>query len=210
MTGNGGGGSILPIAGLSGGGIVGGLLRRGGRTFDNSTGAQVPATPDLSTAQSAAPVQPRTVGPVDYSRFYSSPDYQFALTEGLKGVENSAAARGGLYSGNAMRALQERGAGIASQQYGNYVNRLAALAGIGQSATQTGAQLGAQMSGNVSNLLAAQGDARASGIAGSANAWGSALGTIGSLGYDYFRNRSPVNNGTMALNYGGPGYERRV
>jgi hypothetical protein len=105
-----------------------------------------------------------------------------------------------------MRALQERGAGIASQQYGNYVNRLAALAGIGQSATQTGAQLGAQMSGNVSNLLAAQGDARASGVAGSANAWGNALGTIGSLGYDYFRNRSPVNSGTQAFNYRGGVY----
>jgi hypothetical protein len=197
-----------PVVGSIPGGMAGAIVARDlrgrsdprGRVFDNNTGAQIPATPDLSTAQSAAPAAPvRSAGPIDYSRFYSSPDYQFALTEGLKGVENSAAARGGLYSGNAMRALQERGAGIASQQYGNYVNRLAALAGIGQSATQSGAQLGAQMSGNVSNLLAGQGDARASGIVGQTNAWGGAINQLGTIAGDYFKPKKDM----YAMNYTG-------
>lgn len=133
----------------------------------------------------------------DFSSFFNSPDYQFNFSEGLRGVQNSAAARGGLYSGQALKALQERGAGIASQQFGNYTNRLAALAGIGQTATNTGATLGANMASNVGNLLAAQGDARASGIAGSANAWGNTIGTLGGYAADYLRNRrdplTPIN-----------------
>ena len=125
----------------------------------------------------------------DYSTFTNSPDYKFNMQEGLRAVEGGAAARGGLYSGATMRALQERGAGIASQQYGNYTNRLAALAGVGQSATNSMAGYGSQASGNIGNLISAQGDARASGIANNANVWGNTLGDVAAYGYDWYTNR---------------------
>lgn len=118
-------------------------------------------------------------GTPDYSAFYNSPDYQFARTEGQRGVEQSAAARGGATSGNALRALSEFNQGLASQQYGNYFSRLSNLAGIGQSASNSVSQAGQNTANNVSNNLLYSGDARASGIINSANAWSTGLSQLG-------------------------------
>jgi hypothetical protein len=106
----------------------------------------------------------------DPNGYTASPDYNYVRNEALRGVEGSAAARGGLYSGNTMRALQDRAAGVASQDYGNWFNREASLAGVGQASAQSLGSLGQQNSTNVSNLLNQQGNARASGIEGQTNA----------------------------------------
>jgi hypothetical protein len=124
------------------------------------------STPVASSQQITAP---------DYSDFYNSPDYAFTRSEGLRGVQQSAAARGGAYSGNALRGITDYASGLASQQFGNYSNRLASLAGVGQSANGTLAATGAQASGNIGNALMAGGDARASGIMGAANSWTGAI-----------------------------------
>ena len=115
-----------------------------------------------STTQADAP---------DYSSFYASPDYNFARTEGQRGVEQSAAARGGAASGNALKALSQYNQGLASQQYGNYYNRISQLAGFGQNANQTGAQSASNYANMYGQNALAAGDARASGLVGSSNAW---------------------------------------
>lgn len=117
----------------------------------------------------------------DYSAFEKSPDYLYAKDQALKGVEGSAAARGGLYSGNNLRALETTGAGLASQNLGNYRNSLFNQIGIGQQATNvlTNATLGT--ASNVGNNLIGAGDARASGIIGQGNAYGGALQDLGSI-----------------------------
>lgn len=51
------------------------------------------------------------------------PGYQFRLDQGLKGVENSASARGGVFSGAAGKALENYGQDYASGEYGNAFNR---------------------------------------------------------------------------------------
>lgn len=122
----------------------------------------------------------------DYSAFYQSPDYQFRMNEGLNAVQGSAAARGGLYSGNALRGIQDYGQGLAAGEFGNYVNRQLALAGMGQAATTQAGQ-GALMTGaNVGNLLVGQGNARASGIVGQTNAITGGLNDLASL-YGMYR-----------------------
>ena len=68
----------------------------------------------------------------DFSAFTQSPDYQFALDEGFKAMDRSAASRGRLYSGGYGQDLTKYGQGLATQNYGNYYNRLAALANVGQ------------------------------------------------------------------------------
>ena len=120
------------------------------------------STPVASSQQSTAP---------DYSDFYSSPDYDFTRKEGMRGIQQTAAARGGAFSGNALRGLSDYTSGLASQQFGNYANRLASLAGIGQSATGSTASAGQSAANGISNGLMAAGDARASGIMGAANSW---------------------------------------
>lgn len=66
--------------------------------------------------------------------FQESPGYQFRLEQGQQALERSQAARGGLLSGRAALEAQRFGQGEASAEYGNYVNRLQSLAGMGQSA----------------------------------------------------------------------------
>jgi hypothetical protein len=67
--------------------------------------------------------------------FEADPSYGFRLSEGLKALERSAAARGGLMSGGTGKALQRYGQDMASQEYGNAFQRFqqdrAARAGLG-------------------------------------------------------------------------------
>lgn len=76
-----------------------------------------------------APVQ--AVNPNDYA--FKAPTfeevqrqdhgYQFRLQEGLKALQASRAAKGGLLSGGALRGAQQYAQGLASQEYGNAYNR---------------------------------------------------------------------------------------
>jgi hypothetical protein len=109
-------------------------------------------------------------------RFWASPDYNFNRNEQLRGVEQSAAARGGAFSGNALRAYGERASNLASGEFGNYFNRLATLAGFGQNATGQAGQAVGNATQNSTNLLLGQGDARASGIMGGVNSLTNAIG----------------------------------
>jgi hypothetical protein len=93
----------------------------------------------------------------------------------MRGIERSAAARGGATGGNALRALTEFNQGMASQQFGDFYNRTAARAGVGQTTANNLATLGQNSANSISGLLQAGGDARASGIMGQANSIGGAL-----------------------------------
>lgn len=53
----------------------------------------------------------------------NTPGYQFGLNQGVDTVQNNAAARGGLLSGNALRAVNEYGQDYASGKYSDYYNR---------------------------------------------------------------------------------------
>lgn len=102
-------------------------------------------------------------GPADYSAFQDSPDYKFSFDEGTRAVNAGLAARGLSNSGRAMKELTRYGQGMASQQLGNYVNRLAAMAGVGQTATNQTGNLGANAATSAGQTTQAAGDARASG-----------------------------------------------
>ena len=56
--------------------------------------------------------------------FLSSPQYQFLQKQGQQALDRSAAARGMGYSGAQMKAAQQFGQGLASQQYDTEYNRL--------------------------------------------------------------------------------------
>jgi len=122
----------------------------------------------------------------------NNPQYQFLQKQGMQALDRSAAARGMGYSGAQLKALNEYGQGLASQQYdkeydraaqeyANYYNRLASLSQGGQQAAQSLGGLGSNYSANAANTLGAlssqlqnnigQGaNARASGYIGKANA----------------------------------------
>jgi hypothetical protein len=125
---------------------------------------------------------------VGMEQFQQDPGYAFRLSEGQKALDRSAAARGGLISGGALRAATRYGQDMGSQEYQNAFNRyqiernaqlapLQSLAGIGQTtATQLG-QTGAANAANVGNYLTGGAAAQAAGQVGQANALTGGLGT---------------------------------
>jgi hypothetical protein len=177
-----------------------GTLRPGGANgrFLNDAGVDINAIRQQRNQQSQAAQTP--AGP-DMSAFFESPGYQFRRQEGTRGLERSAASRGGAFSGNALRALNEFNSGLASQEFGNYFNQLASIAGIGQTATNQTAAYGANYANQAGRNALAAGEARASGIIGQGNAIGQGVSDLaGAYGY-YSMNRNRVPGG-----YGGTGY----
>lgn len=124
------------------------------------------------------------------SDFQADPGYQFRMSEGLKGVEGGAAARGGLLSGGALKAIQKYGQDLGSQEYGaaygrfnadqtNKYNKLAGMVNSGQGATNQISNAAGQYATNTASNNAATGNAQAAGSIAQGNAWQGALGTIG-------------------------------
>jgi len=125
--------------------------------------------------------------PFGMSDFQADPGYAFRMKEGLKGLDQQAAARGGLISGNALRGAQQYGQDLGSQEYQNAYNRyqtnranvlnpLQSLLGQGQSSANTLGSAGQTYASNAGSTMMAAGNARASGYTNSADAWNRALG----------------------------------
>jgi hypothetical protein len=144
----------------------------------------------------------------------AEPGYQFGLRQGRDALEGSAAAGGGLYSGQAAKELMQYGNDYgttkfndafnrAETSFGNRWGRLAGLAGVGQSATQQTTDAGARYAANVGNI--AMGNANAQGAAGiaQANIWGSGMNQLTSLMGRY--GGGGGTGGDMGIQQFGPG-----
>jgi len=95
----------------------------------------------------------------------TDPGYGFRLSEGLKALERSAAARGGLLSGGTGKALTRFGQDFASQEYQNAYNR--ALTGYNAATQREQEQYGRALTGyNALTSREAQQYNRLAGLAG--------------------------------------------
>lgn len=129
--------------------------------------------------------------------FEKDPGYQFRMDEGNKAVEAGAAARNGLLSGAAMKAMQKYSQGFASNEYGNaynrftgdqqnMYNRLAQMAGTGQQQINDTAQMNQAGLNNASGYRMDAANAKASGIMGASNARQSGYQAIGNTLMDAY------------------------
>lgn len=104
-------------------------------------------------------------GPEGYQRalaaFQESPGYQFQFDEGMRAVNAGAAAQGMSNSGATLKALQARGQQLANLDFGQYYNRLAGIAQIGQSSAAQVGSAGVQTAGGIANTMASAGTAQA-------------------------------------------------
>ena len=164
------------MQGLSGGGSFFGQVGDVFRQVNNGNAANTGGG-----ANTGNPAQSSYV-PADFSDFYNSPDYQFAYDEGMRATNQSLARQGLSGSGAAMKKLTRFGQGLASQQLGSYKNSLAALAGVGQSATGQLSQLGANTANNISASQLRAGDARGSAYLNTGSAISGASNQLGNLG----------------------------
>ena len=131
----------------------------------------------------------------DWSGFQNSPDYAFALDQGTKALDRSAASRGRLYSGGYGEDLTRFGQGLATQNADNYWAKLAGRAGQGYSATSGLAGLGANMAGNIGNAYGNIGQARASSFANQGYNNAAMYSNLGNLFGQWYGNNSARNGG---------------
>jgi len=139
-------------------------------------------------------------GGPDYSSFYKSPGYEFVRSEGVRDIGNYYSAKGG--GGNALKALADYQTGLASREFGNYFNREATLAGIGNAGTAGSAQAGTNMVNQIGQANYLAGNARASGVTGVANSVNAGLGNyLYGRGMGLFDPRKPLTPGQVATGY---------
>lgn len=144
----------------------------------------------------------------------NEPGYQFGMLSGRNALEGSAASQGGLYSGNALKALTRYANDYASTKYhdawnraqtgfGNRWNRLAGLAGVGQQATNQVGAAGQAYANNAGDIGMGAANAGAASQIAQANIWGNALNQVASSAdrSNWFGGKQ-ANNGIWA-----PGYD---
>jgi hypothetical protein len=133
-------------------------------------------------------------------KFQTDPGYAFRMSEGMKALERSAAARGGLLSGATLKGTQRYGQDLASQEYQNAFNRYQAertgtlnpyqaLAGVAQSSANTLGQQAGVLGQNLGSNIIGAGNAQASGYIGQANAITGGLGQ----GINFYQNQQLLN-----------------
>lgn len=150
--------------------------------------------------------------PFGMQQFQADPGYGFRMSEGMKALERSAAARGGLMSGATGKALTRYGQEMGSQEYQNAFNRyqaerqarlnpLQSLAGVGQTTSQQLATQAGQFGSNLAETIGAGAQARASGYMGAAGALGGGLNQY----LNYSQNQAQNALLQQALGRGGYG-----
>jgi hypothetical protein len=176
------------------GGATGGSAGSTGQADPSSFGAQSKQrVSDLMGFNGADPT----------AALQATPGYQWALQQGLQGVENSGAARGMQLSGATLKDLNNYAQGAASQTYqtqlGNAesvynsnVGNLMQMAGLGSGAAgtasgntvATGANIGNTLTatgGQIGSNMIGAGNAQAAGQVGSANAYTGAFNNISQM-----------------------------
>lgn len=126
------------------------------------------------------PGTPATTGLIQQGpgEFTESPSYQFALQQGLQGQQRAASATGRLGSGAYLKDATRFAEGLASQEYGNFLNRYYQsldpyfrMAGLGSNVSIAGGQQSAQTGNALANTYMQGGQAQAAGILGQSYPW---------------------------------------
>jgi hypothetical protein len=170
-----------PLNALAGGGGILDRLRdrmelQGQGNALNPTGPIVPT--QTPTGQPAAPAQP-----FDATAWLrSTPGYEMNFKEGARALNAGLASSGKLFSGDAGREAIKYGQGYADRIYGDQFNRLAAIAGAGQTAQSQGANAGQNYANQSGNALQNNAANLGSSYANRGNAisgfWGNVSGSI--------------------------------
>lgn len=137
-------------------------------------------------------------------QFQADPGYQFRLSEGMKALERSAAARGLLQSGTTLKGIQRFGQDLASAEYENAFSRYLSerearmdpyryLAGQGQ-ATAVGQASNIGTTGAaLADIAAQRGNVQAAQAMGTAGAIGNAFSGLGQAVGGYYANEPYMN-----------------
>jgi len=152
------------VAAVVAGTVVSGLISK--RSSDKAIEAQEGASAaeiaelrrqfDLTRADTAPAREAqkfaleRLIGLIqDPSQVENLPGFQFRRAQGREALEESAAAGGGLFTGNTLQALEEFGQGFATSEVNQEFNRLSNLAGLGAGGVNAGISAGGALSSRI-------------------------------------------------------------
>ena len=154
-------------------------------------------------------------GAADYGRFRTAdftpadfaankdPGYAFRISEGLKAIDRQAAARGGLISGNALKAASGYSSDLASQEYNAAFNRFQTIRGNTLQPFQVGAAAGqsaAAMQGQANlNFGSAGANAASANNAAYGQFGQGATGAYGTLGTGTYNAIGNYGQGTTGV-----------
>jgi hypothetical protein len=148
------------------------------------TGYRVGGQEFATRAEAEAYANANRTGGTPYAGFTATPGYGFRFQQGIDAIDASAAARGGLMSGRTLQDLTAFGQGIASDEYGNYMNRLGGLSDMGMGAAGMQATAGNNFAAGAGNALANRGNAQAAGAIAGGNAMAGMFNNLGAaFGY---------------------------
>lgn len=108
--------------------------------------------------------------------FQNDPGYQAQFQQGVNALDRSATARGGLYSGAAMKGLTEFGQQFQRQAFNDRLNALSGFAGQGLQAAGAGANIASNTGNTLGNLSFGLGQQKASNAINKGNALAQASG----------------------------------
>jgi hypothetical protein len=179
-------------------------FREGGLTAQNRLLTVLGLTPTAGSGITVDPNSPdfgKYAGDFGMKDFEADPGYAFRLKEGMKGLQNSAAARGLLSSGSTLKGITDYGQNMASQEYGNAYNRyqtnranqlnpLTGLINSGQGAVNNLTNAAGTMGQNLGQAAAATGAANAGSYINTGNALTNAL----SSGMNSYMNYNMLGN----------------
>src|SRR5882724_8856873 len=150
---------------------------------------------------------------MDQATLEKTPGYQFNLTQGQRAVTNSAAARGLVSSGAALKGAATFATGLADSTYqqqfnnaqtnqANAYNRLKALVDTGENASAQTGTAGTAAANTAAGAQIGAGNAQAAG----ANATGGAIANTanGIGGYMAYKGLYGGGGSSGPITYGGP------
>jgi hypothetical protein len=149
----------------------------------------------------------------------NEPGYQFRLGEGINALNRTAAARGGMMSGRALKEAERYGQDYASNEYNNAFNRyytqrnqmlnpLQSLLGQAQTSAGNVGAAGQNYATQAGSNMMQAANARASGYMGGANALSSALSGAATpyMNYNMMSSFMPQGGSDLTSNYAAAGY----
>jgi hypothetical protein len=146
-------------------------FRVGDRTFETRSAAEEFAAANKTAGR-------------EYGGYTESPMFRYMMETGTDNIQGSAAARGGLFSGATLQALEDNRRELVSADTGEYFARLAGLTSMGLGAAGNQASAGAGFADSASQTMMAAGNARAQGRLGAAQSWQTGISDLaGSAGY---------------------------
>jgi hypothetical protein len=146
-----------------------------------------------------------TPGKDQTSTLEQTPGYQFALTQGEKGVTNQATMSG--LGGNVMRAGAGYASGLAQNTWSSVVDKLMNAVNTGAGAASSLAGGAVNMGGKIGDTIMSGGGMLAGGAAGAAGAVGGGLQNLGILNWLNNRGGGGGGSATPSMYGGTPSYD---